>query len=180
VGAGCGAIAVVLAKQVPGIRVVAADVSEAALRLTQENAHRHGVAGRVWPVVTDLASGVAAEFDCVVANLPYIRREEFAELEPEVRDFEPRGALDGGEDGLELIRPFSNQLWRCLRTGGLAALEVGAGQAGQVANLLRGAGLSGLEVLQDYAGIQRVVAGWRNQARAGVTENERENASDAG
>ena len=161
VGAGSGAIAVTLAKQVPEMRVIALDVSLDALRLTRENAAAHRVAHRVIPVASDLLEGVRGETDCIAANLPYIMTGEFPDLQPEVRDYEPRAALDGGADGLALIRRLSGQLLGHLRTGGFAALEVGAGQAAEVTKLLDHAGLSGVEVLRDYAGIERVVIGWR-------------------
>src|SRR5574340_713206 len=91
VGAGSGAIAVTLAKHVPALRVVAVDVSVEALRLARENARAHGVADRVSLVCCDLLSGLRGEFDCVLANLPYLPRGAFPGLQPEVRDFEPRG-----------------------------------------------------------------------------------------
>ena len=159
VGAGSGAIAVTLAKQLPQVRVMAIDVSLDALRLTRENSERQGVADRVHPVRSDLLGGIRGEFDCIVANLPYIPTQEFPSLQAEVREHEPRAALDGGDDGLALIRRLSVQLLGHLRTRGFAALEVGAGQAGEVTKLLEAGGLSGLEVLRDYAGIERVVLG---------------------
>ena len=161
VGTGCGAIAVALAKQLSEVRVIAIDTSPEALRLARDNCRAHGVADRVALVGSDLLSAIRLEVDCVVANLPYIRSDEFPSLQPEVRDWEPRAALDGGEDGLEVIRRFSGQLLGHLRTGGFAGLEVGTGQAGEVAKLLRAGGLGGIEVLRDYGGIERVVIGWR-------------------
>jgi release factor glutamine methyltransferase len=162
VGTGGGAMAVVLAKQIPTLRVVAVDVSLDALRLTRENCEAHGVAQRVHLVCSDLLDGISGEFDWVVANLPYCCNDEFPNLQPEVRDFEPRRALDGGPDGLALIRRLGGQLLGHLRICGFAALEVGAGQAQEVAKLLGSAGLSAIEVLRDYAGIERVVIGWRD------------------
>ena len=169
VGAGCGAIAIALAVHSPNLRVVAVDISRAALALAGRNCRLHGVGDRVARVQADLLSALGRPADFIVANLPYIRRDEFPSLQPEVRDFEPRAALDGGEDGLEVIRRLSVQLFDHLCPGGFAALEVGAGQAGEVANLLalarRPCGglarLERIEVIPDYAGIERVVIGWR-------------------
>jgi release factor glutamine methyltransferase len=161
VGAGSGAIAVTIAKQAPQMHVTAVDVSLDALRLTRENAAAHGVADRVRLVCSDLLDGLRSEFDGIVANLPYVRADEFPEVQPEVRDYEPRRALDGGADGLELIRRLSEQLLGHLRTGGFAALEVGAGQAAEVTKLLETVGLRAVKVLRDYAGFERVVIGWR-------------------
>jgi len=164
VGAGSGAIAVVLARELPGARVLAVDVSLEALRLTRENAARHGVADRVLLANGDLLSALDVEADAIVANLPYVESGVLSSLQPEVRDFEPRGALDGGYDGLEVVRRFAAQLSSHLSQRGFAALEVGAGQAGEVAELLAAGGLRRTEVVRDYAGIERVVIGRREGA----------------
>lgn len=161
VGAGSGVIAVALAKHVPDLTVVAVDVSREALRLTRENARAHGVAERVSLVCCDLLSAIRGEFDCVLANLPYIPCDDFTGLQPEVRDFEPRVALDGGEDGIDLVRRLGSQLLAHLRTDGFAMLEVGLGQAAAAEKVLAGAGLVEVGVRRDYAGIERVVFGER-------------------
>jgi len=161
VGTGCGALAVVLARELPALTVLGTDVSLDALRLARRNVRLHGVESRALLMAGDLLEPVGRPADIVVANLPYIRTDEFPALQPEVRDYEPRSALDGGEDGLALIRRLSVQLSDHLCPGGLAALEVGAGQAEEVANLLALGGLSVIEVVADYAGIERVVLGRR-------------------
>jgi release factor glutamine methyltransferase len=161
VGTGSGALAITLAHEVPGLTVVATDISCNALRLAARNVERHGMADRVLPVCCDLLAAVGRPVDCVVANLPYIAHDDFPQLDPEVRDYEPRLALDGGMDGLGMIRRLSVQLCDHLHKGGFAALEVGAGQAGEVAKLLLAAGLADVELLRDYAGVERVVIGWR-------------------
>lgn len=161
VGTGSGSLAVTLASELPAVRVVATDISTPALRLAAENARLHQVAEKVHLVCCDLLSGVGRPVECVVANLPYIASDDFAALEPEVREFEPRIALNGGSDGLGLIRRLSVQLSHHLNKGGFAALEVGAGQASAVAKLLERAGLGEIEVVADYGGIDRVVIGWR-------------------
>ncbi len=163
-GTGSGAIAVILARELPEARVVAVDVSVEALRLTRENAARHGVADRVVLVAGDLLSALTGEADGIVANLPYVESGVLSALQPEVRDFEPRGALDGGYDGLDVVRRFAAQLSSHLSRRGFAALEVGAGQAGEVAKLLAAGGLRRTEVVRDYAGIERVVIGRREGA----------------
>ncbi|MBE9566317.1 MAG: hypothetical protein IMF16_06185, partial [Proteobacteria bacterium] len=109
----------------------------------------------------DLLEGLGRPVDCIAANLPYVRSDEFVHLQPEVRDHEPRGGLDGGADGLGVIRRLSAQLLGHLTPGGLAALEVGAGQAPQVEKLLRDRGFPRTEVVLDYSGIERIVIGWR-------------------
>ena len=161
VGTGSGAVAVALARHLPGMRVVATDISLDALRLARENCRRHGVQRRVSLLCADLLASVGVPADLIVANLPYIAADEFGGLPPEVRDFEPRAALDGGPDGLAPIRRLSVQLFDHLSEGAFAALEVGAGQASKVAKLLRAGRLSQVETIADYAGIDRVVIGWR-------------------
>jgi release factor glutamine methyltransferase len=161
VGTGCGVLASVLARHLHGLRVAATDISSEALVLARENARRHRVAKRVLSVRCDLLTAVTGPLDFVVANLPYVRTRDIDQLLPEIRDFEPRAALDGGADGLCVIRRLSVQLFDHLATGGFAALEVGAGQASEVENLLARGGLRSIEVVRDYAGIDRVVIGWR-------------------
>ena len=161
VGTGSGALAITLAHEVPGLTVVATDISMAALCLARRNVELHRVTAQAFPVCCDLLGAVGRPVNCVVANLPYIAHDDFPQLAPEVRDYEPRIALDGGLDGLGMIRRLSVQLCDHLHEGGFAALEVGAGQAGEVAKLLVAAGLADVEVLRDYAGIERVVIGWR-------------------
>jgi release factor glutamine methyltransferase len=160
VGTGCGAIAVALSLQLPGLRVLALDLSLDALRLAGENCQRHRASDRVALICTDLLGAIHGQCDAVVANLPYVRSDEFARLQPEVRDCEPRLALDGGPDGLGVIRRLCVQLPQHLRPGGFAALEVGTGQAREVEKLLAAGGLEETEVVADYAGIERVVIGW--------------------
>lgn len=160
-GTGSGILAVTLALELPGLVVGATDISRPALALAARNVARHGLQRRVLPICGDLLSAVRPPLDFVVANLPYIAHDDFPGLEPEVRDWEPRIALDGGLDGLGLIRRLSGQLVRYLREGGFAALEVGAGQAAGAAKLLVAGGLSGIEMRSDYAGLDRVVIGWR-------------------
>ncbi|MBN1458435.1 MAG: peptide chain release factor N(5)-glutamine methyltransferase [Armatimonadetes bacterium] len=160
VGTGSGILATLLAREFPALRVVATDVSGAALTIAHRNAQRHRVRSRVHFVCCDLLRAVRWPLDCIVANPPYIRRDEFEGLEPEVRDYEPRLALNGGADGLGIIQRLTPGLGDHLNKGGFAALEVGAGQAEAVAKLLASNGLSNVEVLSDYAGIARIVIGW--------------------
>jgi release factor glutamine methyltransferase len=159
VGTGCGALAVAMARQSSALRVVATDISIDALRLARENCRRHSVADRVMLVCADLLDALDVRADCIVANLPYIATSEFDTLAPEVRDFEPRAGLDGGSDGLGLIRRLAVQISDHLSAGGFAALEVGAGQAPQVAKLLESRGLRSIDLIRDYAGIERIVIG---------------------
>jgi release factor glutamine methyltransferase len=159
VGTGSGAIAVALAHELPGAAVEGVDISPAALEVAAENARRNGVDGRVRLGEADLARLPEGPFDLIVSNPPYIPSDELAALMPEVRDFEPRLALDGGGDGLESYRLLARQAPSRLHSGGWLLLETGAGQAPAVRELLAEAGLLDVFSRNDYAGIPRVVGG---------------------
>jgi release factor glutamine methyltransferase len=161
VGTGSGAIAVSLAHELPGARVVAIDTSAAALRVAEENAERNGVVGRIEFYQVDLARLPSGPFDLIVANPPYIPKADIAGLMPEVRDFEPVSALAGGEDGLDCYRLLAGQANDCLLPGGWLLVEVGVGQAAAVRELFDHAGLAENYCRDDYGGIARVVGGRR-------------------
>jgi release factor glutamine methyltransferase len=157
VGTGSGAVALAIADELPESEMVATDTSEAALDLARENAERLGLSGRV----TFERGTVPPDrrFDLVVANLPYVREDEVASLQPEISQYEPRQAVVAGEDGLEAIAVVAAAASAALTDGGAIALEVGAGQAGPAAELLLDLGFLQVEGRQDLAGIPRVVLG---------------------
>lgn len=160
VGTGCGAVAVSLAHYHPGAEVYATDISDAALSVARENAARHGLAHRVCFYCGDLLAPVAflaGRVDLVVANLPYVPSGELARLPPDVRDYEPRAALDGGPNGLAPHRRLVPQAARTLRAGGILLAEVGPGQGRVLADLLVAAGWRRTRVILDYGGRERVV-----------------------
>jgi release factor glutamine methyltransferase len=189
---GSGAIAVSLAHYLAPELVVAADISLAAVRLARDNTRYNRVQDRVAVVVADglgclgMVPPAPAEgahrpdedlapeaqrvveglFDIVVSNPPYIATDEIAGLEPEVRDFEPREALDGGCDGLRFVAGILPQIPSILKAGGIVAFEIGAAQAEAVGGLFAKAGLGALEVVRDLAGRDRVVIGRRDSAPA--------------
>jgi release factor glutamine methyltransferase len=126
--------------------------------LAGANAVRLGLGGRALVVVGDWAEAMAARFDLVVANPPYVERGAIAGLMPEVALFEPASALDGGVDGLEAYRRILPDLPRLLEPGGRAIMEIGAGTAEGVRELARAVGLTVSEVRQDLAGIPRALS----------------------
>lgn len=162
VGTGSGAIAVALAVERPAWQVTALDVSRDALEVAQANAARHEVAGRLRILHGDLAHLPAEKFDLIVANPPYIPSDELQTLMPDVRDYEPQLALDGGPDGLLAYRALSAQAPRCLHPGGWLLVEIGQGQEQAVTRLFAQAGLRDIGTRADYAGIVRVVGGRRD------------------
>lgn len=169
VGAGSGAIAVTLAVKLPGARVTAVDVSEKALALVRANAERHGVAGRVRLAQGDLLETLPGPFDAIVANLPYIPTPALADLE--VSRWEPALALDGGGDGLSLIRRLVEQASTRLAAGGLLALEIQYDQGQRVAELCRTAFPGGLvRVDRDLAGLDRMVVVKNSPGAVGAIE----------
>jgi release factor glutamine methyltransferase len=174
VGTGSGAIALAIADELPEAKVVATDTSPGALEVARANAERLGLAERVHFEAGTVPEGQA--FDLVIANLPYVAERDWAGLEPEVTDWEPREALLAGEDGLdayrdllapmdagpaECLRPTFSDAPEALAGAGAVAVEIGEGQAVEVAELMRDAGFGEVEVREDLAGIERVVVGER-------------------
>ncbi|RCX19147.1 release factor glutamine methyltransferase [Fontibacillus phaseoli] len=159
IGTGSGAIAAALAHLRPSWRISASDISPGALNVAQENVRRLGL--DVAFKQGNLLEPFAGEpLDIVVSNPPYIPAETIAHLQPEVRDYEPRGALDGGPDGLAPYRVMMAQLPLLLRPPRLIGFELGMGQAGDVAELLRRTGCwSEIVTIKDLAGIDRHVLG---------------------
>jgi len=160
-GCGCGAIALSLAQECPQAQVRASDLSPEALALARRNAMELGLEGRVDFCCGDLFEPFAPEgqFHLIACNPPYVRRGDLEGLEPQVRDHEPRLALDGGEDGLDFYRRLAGPAAGFLAPQGMLVLEVGAGQAGEVAALLAQSGAFGpAQVRADLAGIPRVVS----------------------
>lgn len=159
VGAGSGAIAVTLAVHLPRARVYALDASEGALVVTAENARRHGVAARVHCLQGDLLAPLPEPVSLITANLPYVTSEELEGLLPEIRDHEPRAALDGGPDGLAIIRRLLQTAGSCLNPDGSILLEIGASQGAAVTALARRYyPQSTVKLIQDYAGLDRLLA----------------------
>lgn len=156
-GTGSGAILAALLAHLPEATGTATDRSQAALDCAATNFDRLGYAGRYRTVLSDWFDAVEGQFDCVVSNPPYIARGALPGLEPGVRLFDPKSALDGGPDGLDAYRCIAGGLANRLRPGGFVAVEVGAGQAAAVASLFRQIGCTIAELRRDLAGIERVV-----------------------
>lgn len=156
---GSGALAVSIAHDVPDAQVTAVDISDIALAAADQNAARNGV--EVAVVKLDVLrglNGLAGRFDVVVSNPPYVRRKEIEALEPDVREYEPALALDGGADGLDFYRALVRYVPQRLKKGGILAFEVGYNQAEAVSALMADR-FEKLEWKRDLAGHVRVVAG---------------------
>lgn len=162
-GTGSGAIAVSLAKEIRSAEISATDISEEALEVARANVRCHNVEDRISFVAGDLFAAVAGmKFDAIVSNPPYIRRGDIESLPREVRDFEPRVALDGGADGLDFYRRIARETPGYLSADGWIAVEIGAGMAEDVARLFTDAGFDEVRIEKDLAGLERVLS-----ARAG-------------
>ena len=162
VGAGSGAISVCLAKGQAAWQIFAVDISPVALDVARLNARRHGVADRIRFLPGDLFAPIKPlpeTFDLIVSNPPYIRSGELSMLAPEICEWEPTVALDGGVDGLDTYRRIIEEGHSYLTTGGSIVLEIGADMASAVADLFSRSGYYGpVSVYQDYAGKDRVIA----------------------
>lgn len=160
-GTGSGCIAISLAYYINNSKVTAVDISEGALRVAEKNARALGVKEKVTFLRSDLFKNLvdsAGVFDIIVSNPPYIPTKDIKELQSEVRDFEPHGALDGGADGLDYYKTLTRNAAKYMKNQGFLAFEVGYGQALQVAELLRQSGYI-TSIIKDLSGIDRVVTG---------------------
>jgi len=160
---GSGNVAISFARERPTWRVVATDISPDAIAVATDNAVRVGVAWNLSFVVGDLFEPVGSlgPFDLVTANPPYIPTQEIERLAADIRDHEPRLALDGGADGLDVVRRLVAEAPSYLVEEGVLAMEIGADQGDAVQNLMRTAGWGSVEVAQDLGRRDRVVSGIR-------------------
>lgn len=161
-GIGSGAILLALLAERPAARGLGIDISEDALAVARDNAAALGLAGRIALLRSDWTAGLGENlFDLVVSNPPYIANHVIETLEPEVRDHEPRIALEGGPDGLDHYRVLAPEILRVLKPGGRFAVEIGYDQKAEVEALFRAAGAEGVQTIRDLADRDRVVAGMK-------------------
>jgi len=157
-GTGCGAIAVSLALTLPQSKIYATDISASALQVAEINCQRHAVSSHVTLLQGNLLEPLPQPVDMVIANLPYIKNYEFKDLSPEIRNFEPTIALDGGEDGLDKIQQMLEQMPGKLNYRACFLLEIGQGQGEMVTSLINSHfPQAGIELTPDLGGIERVV-----------------------
>jgi release factor glutamine methyltransferase len=159
VGAGSGCIAVALARELAGARVIASDVSEAALRVARRNAARHGLGDRVDFIASDLLDAFAEEefADFILSNPPYVSEKEMPSLQREVRDWEPRAALTDSNDGLSLYRRLLKDAPSRLRPGGHLICEMGYTQSEMISNMIDSRAWGAPKLLDDLQGIPRTI-----------------------
>jgi release factor glutamine methyltransferase len=170
-GVGSGAIVLAILAERPQAKGLGIDVSEDALAVARDNAAQLGLAPRLALLRSDWTAGLDANgFDLVVSNPPYIATAEIGTLAPEVRDHDPRPALDGGADGLGAYRRLAPEIMRVLKPGGSFAVEIGATQSAAVEALFAAAGAAEIATHKDLAGRDRVVAG-RKKALGNAESN---------
>ena len=158
-GAGCGAVAAALASQLENSVIRVIDVSGAALDTARANADRLGFSDRMIFMKGDLlgpVAGLGLRFHIIAANLPYVPRAAFADMSPEVREYEPRLALDGGQDGLDLIRRAVARARECLEPDGALLLEIWPTHAPEIRALGSKHGYPGVRIIKDLHGRDRV------------------------
>ena len=168
-GVGSGAIMLAILAERPAAKGLGVDISEDALAVARENAANLDLDGRTALLRGDWTFGLGDDgFDLVVANPPYIPTEVIETLDPEVRDHDPRLALDGGPDGLDPYRVLAPEILRVLKPGGMFAVEIGHDQSADVEALFRQAGASGVRTIKDLGLRDRVVAGSKNPLETGT------------
>lgn len=158
-GTGTGAILLALLSELPRAEGVGVDVSDGALEVAKRNALRAGLGDRARFSRSSWWSHAGSDYDLIVSNPPYIPSRDVDGLDADVRDFEPRLALDGGPDGLGAYRAILSVAAQRLTSHGAVLFEVGVGQAGDVADMMRKSGLPYTAIRRDFGGIERVVGG---------------------
>lgn len=154
---GSGCIAIAIKDNLKGINATAADISEAALKVAKKNADGH--CADITFIHSDLFENIDGKYDFIVSNPPYIVKDVISTLMPEVKDYEPANALDGGEDGLDFYRQIIKESPKYLNKKGRLYFEIGYDQAESVSNLMRDAGFEDILVKSDLSGNDRCVMG---------------------
>jgi release factor glutamine methyltransferase len=158
IGTGSGALLLALLSELPNAVGIGTDISADALEVARVNAERNNLAGRCTFIACDIAAGLQGPFDLIVSNPPYVARGDIASLAPEVCDYDPALALDGGADGLDGYRAIAADARRLLAPGGKLFVELGAGQEAAVCALFTKAGLTVAAARADLAGIPRALS----------------------
>jgi release factor glutamine methyltransferase len=158
IGTGSGALLLALLSELPNAVGTGTDISPGALAVARDNAARNDLAARCVFIACDIATGLKGPFDLIVANPPYIAHGDIAALAPDVRDYDPAIALDGGDDGLNVYRAIAAQAPGLLAPGGRLIVELGIGQEPAVRALFTKAGLTVAPAHDDLGGIPRALS----------------------
>jgi release factor glutamine methyltransferase len=158
---GSGCLAIALAREFPNAQVYGTDISEVAIKYAKENVEINGISnvnflkGNLFEPIAQLVTHVM--FDIIISNPPYIKKKDIKNLQPEIKDWEPIDALDGGEDGLDYYRAVIPKARDYLKEGGHLMLELGVSQADAVREISKNAGFIDISLIKDYAGIERIL-----------------------
>jgi len=158
IGTGSGALLLALLSELPRATGIGTDTSVGAVEVARANAARHKLDTRCMFVACDIAAGVVGPFDLIVSNPPYVATGDIAALMPEVREYDPLAALDGGKDGLAIYHRIAAEAPRLLAPAGRLIVELGAGQEAAVSALFTKAGLTVIGTRKDLAGIPRALS----------------------
>ena len=161
IGTGSGNIAIALAKNIPNVLVTAIDISEDIIAIALDNAQTNDVYERINFHQVDiddknLETVLKIKFDLIVSNPPYINTQTIEHLDPEIKDYEPRAALDGGKEGLDFYRRLAKILPSLLTKSGIVLLEIGEAQAVAITELFKNSSFNTIQTIKDYAGLERV------------------------
>ncbi len=158
IGVGSGCISVAILKQVPKASAVAVDISEPAIEIARRNAEMHEVGGRLTLVHSDVFENVPDEkFDLIVSNPPYVLLAEYAQLQPEVRDHDPKAAVTDGSTGLTIVKRIIDGSPNYLQSGGHMLIEIGFGQSEQVRSMIDSNLWLDIQFINDLQGIPRTL-----------------------
>ncbi len=162
IGCGSGNIAIAIAKNLPGAKIISIDKDASAIEVAKENAEMNGVSGSVSFFQIDaneMESKFAKQFDLIVSNPPYVSIRDFEELQLEVREYEPVYAVTDDSDGLTFYKIIAGKSQNLLKPGGKVAVEMAMGQSKDIASIFEKNDLGNISVIKDLAGIERIVTG---------------------
>ncbi len=163
IGTGSGAIAISIAKYCKNTKITAVDISTGALEMAKSNAEKNAVLDRIQFTESNLFENINSKFDVIVSNPPYIRTDVIPTLMPQVKDYEPVTALDGGIDGLDFYKDIISNAKNYLNKKGMLIFEIGYNQSNDVSELLKQQNFSNIKTLKDLAGLDRVVTAIYNE-----------------
>lgn len=161
IGVGSGIISIVLLKELSYLKLTGVDINVKALDLTRKNALKHGVNERLTLIDSDLFDNLDKEvsFDFIISNPPYIESNIIESLQEDIKNYEPRLALDGGIEGLDFYRAIIDKSFSYLKKGGFIAFEIGYNQAEALKDIMAKKGYQNIDIVKDLAGLDRVVIG---------------------
>lgn len=159
IGTGSGAIAISILKYCPNIQMTATDINKNAIFKAKENAEKNKVLNRISFIESDLFQNVTSKFDIIISNPPYIKTNIINQLDDNVKNYEPKIALDGGEDGIIFYKKITSKANQYLKDNGFIMYEIGFDQAEDVTQILIENNFTNIEVLKDLAGLDRVIIG---------------------